>query len=365
MIGKLRLVAKEAKLTHDTEFGGKMDPFCVMKINNIEKKTKVLDDAGKVPKWEESFEFQAKIGDILSFIVYDEDKIGNDLVGQGSFSITELYLNNKTLSWLPITYDKNKAAGEVYFEIEFIPEPEKPADVPGEIPQKSEEYIKELPKSNNALAEIQGKMKGLLEIIENERDKRSENQGIPVPQEKKKEDPAVKASLDQIKKEIDSAKKFLETFDVTMASTIAQYKSYVADQNEWKRSLHITNEELEYLKNHVIPGKITLNLKKAEFKPQLTEIRIAVICGEQKNDVKKKKDAQKGWEFNESVFFNITNQNTIVFLILTPENQLLGIGGLGLYPYLHSKSLEEHAVKLKGKDEELGEILIEIAFKGE
>ncbi len=39
-VGWLKINFKNATLTHDTEFLGQMDPFCVIKFGKLEQKTK-------------------------------------------------------------------------------------------------------------------------------------------------------------------------------------------------------------------------------------------------------------------------------------------------------------------------------------
>ena len=53
--GIMKITLIEAKLTRDTEFFGKMSPYCTMVFRNKKFKTKVLDYAGKTPKWNETF----------------------------------------------------------------------------------------------------------------------------------------------------------------------------------------------------------------------------------------------------------------------------------------------------------------------
>lgn len=50
------MIVKEAKLTRDTEFFGKMDPFCKIEVNGKAYKTKVHNGGGKTPKWGDEFE---------------------------------------------------------------------------------------------------------------------------------------------------------------------------------------------------------------------------------------------------------------------------------------------------------------------
>ena len=50
--GTLRLHVIEAKLTRDTEWFSKMDPYVIIETRNQKLKTRVLDGAGKTPKWD-------------------------------------------------------------------------------------------------------------------------------------------------------------------------------------------------------------------------------------------------------------------------------------------------------------------------
>ena len=50
-LGTMRLHLIEAKLTHDTERIGKMDPYVVVKLREEEWKGPVHDNGGKHPNW--------------------------------------------------------------------------------------------------------------------------------------------------------------------------------------------------------------------------------------------------------------------------------------------------------------------------
>ena len=82
-------------MTHDTEMFGKMDPF--VKIipswnSKIVAKTKVLEDIGMKPKWNQKFNFFVQdIDEKIMFSVLEEDATTNDLVGD-----VNLFLNDGT-----------------------------------------------------------------------------------------------------------------------------------------------------------------------------------------------------------------------------------------------------------------------------
>ena len=65
--GMLRLEVIEAKLTRDTETFSKMDPYCVLQTRQQKVRTKTLQGAGKLPKWNEFFDIDVKyIGDDMT-----------------------------------------------------------------------------------------------------------------------------------------------------------------------------------------------------------------------------------------------------------------------------------------------------------
>jgi Ca2+-dependent lipid-binding protein len=51
--GCLSLTLTKATLKRDTEFLGKMDPYVDFTYNGVYCKTKVADDQGKTPVWNE------------------------------------------------------------------------------------------------------------------------------------------------------------------------------------------------------------------------------------------------------------------------------------------------------------------------
>ena len=77
----MRLHVIEAKLTRDTEWFSKMDPYVVIETRHQKLKTRTLDGAGKTPKWDQVFDIDVKyIGDDMKVTVYDEDITASDLV---------------------------------------------------------------------------------------------------------------------------------------------------------------------------------------------------------------------------------------------------------------------------------------------
>jgi Ca2+-dependent lipid-binding protein len=68
----LKLTLIEAKLTHNTELFGKMDPFVKITSEQLLLKSKIIQKGGKTPKWNETFEIDPNyFGDEVTFTVLD------------------------------------------------------------------------------------------------------------------------------------------------------------------------------------------------------------------------------------------------------------------------------------------------------
>ena len=112
----------EAKLTRDTEWLGKMDPYVIFKYREQEWKSTVCQDQGKTPKWvNQHWEIDVKyLGDDLRFTVYDEDVTKDDVVGEGITKMSALSLNGGLDEWYTIQYE-GKSAGKLHFTSKWTP----------------------------------------------------------------------------------------------------------------------------------------------------------------------------------------------------------------------------------------------------
>merc|ERR1711953_1274710 len=103
--GTLRVTVVEAKLTRDTEFFSKMDPFVVLETRQQKLKTKTMQGAGKTPKWDQIFDIDVKyIGDDMTVKVFDEDVTSSDLVGETTIKLSSLCVNGGLDEWYTIGY---------------------------------------------------------------------------------------------------------------------------------------------------------------------------------------------------------------------------------------------------------------------
>lgn len=119
--GKLRLHIIEANLKRDTEMFSKMDPYACFQMRDQSYKTKVLDGAGKLPKWNEVWDIDVKyVGDDMQIQVFDKDVTSSDLVGETQIKLSSLCVNGGMNEWFDIQY-KGKKAGTIHLKGEWTP----------------------------------------------------------------------------------------------------------------------------------------------------------------------------------------------------------------------------------------------------
>ena len=125
--GKLKLHIIEANLTRDTEVFSKMDPFCKLQMRDQTYKTKVLNGAGKKPKWNEMWEIDVKyIGDDLYIECRDEDVTSSDEIGVATIKLSSLCAGGGMDEWFDLTY-KGKKSGTIHLKGVFTPHGAQPA----------------------------------------------------------------------------------------------------------------------------------------------------------------------------------------------------------------------------------------------
>ena len=121
--GKLQIEICEAELTHNTEMIGKMDPYVKFKYDKIEHKTRVKDEAGKHPRWNQTFDIYVKDSknERIKFEVMDKDMMTSSHVGECSLVINEMtgMSGNGMEKWHDI-FHKNKKAGKLLLKTKWM-----------------------------------------------------------------------------------------------------------------------------------------------------------------------------------------------------------------------------------------------------
>ena len=348
MPGLLRITAKQAKLTHDTDSVGKMDPYCILTLKNQTKKTNVHKNGHLNPKWEEKFEFQAEINDVLHYKILEVDSgVNDDLVGEGSFTVTALYLGNQMEDWMVLKYEKGtKDAGQLLLDIEFIPEKEK---------QKTQEDL-----ILEEVAAYQAQIAELMKVVEEERVRRDDKNSAQISA-KNNEDPQLRKKADALHKTLEDVTRSIANFDVEMADLISKFKNYQSELNKCKTDLDQANDELSFVRQSTIPGKLRINLLSSEIEEE-NEIRFLIYCGSQNQEVKVNK-LQFG-NIKAQIDFKIQEHNSFVIFALNKEGRPVGIGGSSIFHLQRGEvHVEEASVILKGMAKDVGRVKVKMEFE--
>jgi Ca2+-dependent lipid-binding protein len=98
--GILTLTIVEGKLTRDTEFLGKMSPYCTLQFKDNKMKTKIHYDGGKTPKFNQDFQLEVESpSDELILRVWDQDLTTSDAVGWAKIPMSALMINKGVEDW--------------------------------------------------------------------------------------------------------------------------------------------------------------------------------------------------------------------------------------------------------------------------
>lgn len=90
----------------DTEWLGKMDPYCTITYKNQKFKTKVHENAGKLPKWNQSFSFEVESPtEEIVLRCWDMDLTSSDPIGYATIKLSSLMINCGIDDWFPIMYE--------------------------------------------------------------------------------------------------------------------------------------------------------------------------------------------------------------------------------------------------------------------
>ena len=91
MNGNLVIKPISAKLTHNTESVGSMDPYVIVEYNDQKCKSSVAKSAGKYPNWSDTFTFRVSgNNNLIKVVVWDKDSMSaDDMVGEGHLIIKD------------------------------------------------------------------------------------------------------------------------------------------------------------------------------------------------------------------------------------------------------------------------------------
>lgn len=112
-----------AKLTHNTELIGRMDPYIRVSASTNYQDTEICHNGHKTPSWSSKLGFRVGVHDVITFEVWNKNRFRKDsLIGTGSTSTNNLLGKHEHINkWIPLSY-LNGIAGELLLDLEFFPD---------------------------------------------------------------------------------------------------------------------------------------------------------------------------------------------------------------------------------------------------
>ncbi|KAJ9079391.1 hypothetical protein DSO57_1035833 [Entomophthora muscae] len=98
---------------------GKNDAYAILRVGKQKHKTNILANAGKNPKWEQTFDFDACQTDEVIVDVYDYDNIKDDLIGSVKVPLSQVMSAGQIESWYALSRGA-KNGGEILLKITCV-----------------------------------------------------------------------------------------------------------------------------------------------------------------------------------------------------------------------------------------------------
>lgn len=136
--GTLTVKPMCAKLTFDTDWFTRMDPYVRIRVGDQTYKTGTAWNAGKNPSWSDVFTFKIGSETCLTFEILDSDTLKDDHVGSGTVELSQVFTRGTTQEWVNVnsnsshkklrtqlkkflTHGSNHM-GQIMFALEFVPQ---------------------------------------------------------------------------------------------------------------------------------------------------------------------------------------------------------------------------------------------------
>ena len=121
MLGTLKVKPIAAKLTRDTEWVGKMDPYVKIRLGGAEKVSSIQHGAGKFPSWGDEMVFERRGEYQIDIQVWDYDTMSkDDLIGETSIPLQNTLDKKQSDDWYTISY-KGRPAGQIRIVMNWDP----------------------------------------------------------------------------------------------------------------------------------------------------------------------------------------------------------------------------------------------------
>ena len=83
-----------AKLIHDAETFGQMNPYCLVTVGGQTLKTEEAMGAGKFPNWHDDLEFNSSVIDKATISIFHKDSLNREIkLGENQINIQKIMSN--------------------------------------------------------------------------------------------------------------------------------------------------------------------------------------------------------------------------------------------------------------------------------
>ncbi|KAG2230147.1 hypothetical protein INT48_004017 [Thamnidium elegans] len=126
--GELVVVALKAynrsnflnKLMSNVKAPAKQDPFCLFRVGNVVKRTKVDHGGGLYPIWDDQVNIPVAAGIHQMHVqIFDKDTKPNNLMGEGVIDLTRVLREKEHDGYFPLQYKGRPNCGDIYLELTF------------------------------------------------------------------------------------------------------------------------------------------------------------------------------------------------------------------------------------------------------
>ena len=115
--GSLSIMPRSALLTRDTEIG-KMDPYLIINIGSRKFKSKVQNNEGSKPTWDETFVTDIEDLNDFHISVYDDDWGKDDFICETRIPLANVIAKGHVSQQFPLYY-KGAPSGHINIDMNF------------------------------------------------------------------------------------------------------------------------------------------------------------------------------------------------------------------------------------------------------
>ena len=120
--GTLIVRPTTAKLTYDTEWFARMDPYCKVTIGGTVQQTSVAVNQSKTPNWQDTLSFRVNGDQSMHVMIFDKDYVTrDDYIGELTVPLNEVYQKGRHTGWYNVMR-KGRSAGQIMIVFEFTPD---------------------------------------------------------------------------------------------------------------------------------------------------------------------------------------------------------------------------------------------------